>query len=1053
MSEQPLNDHNSAEQARARMNQNARQATGGGGPRSNLLIPGIIVVVLLVIVALFLPPISLGQYLFDSPEEETSAETEEPETALESNLAIPGELSLALSDSNAIANVARIEAADFTNNNNVPEALQPAVTALPADMSLQSPVYAITFDGANQGELTVTPPNNNPLADLYHWDGQAWQFTPAMPTGSELKTNAGELGAAYAFMQLTAQAPALSAELLPTQNFAADIPNLLNEVIVGTLTLSGGNGDLVGTTNPVAGAKSQIVRVTNTGAIVDQASITAFLGDATAQSRQIDSLVQTVRNQGFNGVVVDYQGITGAQRAAYTQYITQLSEALSNNNLTLGVVFNTPLKTPTGSWDTGGQDWTAIGAVADIVYIQTPLNPNAYADDGAAQQLLSYATRLVDRQKLAMLVTANAIDAIGDVYWEIQPQQVVNHFGAIQFEGDTNVEPGTNVTVNLAGNASPLAWQPGSLSYQYTYENMQQSHNVWLSNAAALNHRMRLAKSNNLRGAAVRGLGNVANDANYTVALNSFLGNGDAPQPVATAITWVVTDNEGGVLASTAGEDLVFNWQAADNEGDYTITAGIAQGNQTFNIDSLAVAVATADVVEVVEPDGEDAQVADDTADEEATEEEATEEETEEETEDTVTHSTGVSNATVSVGANIRQGPGLIFGTFAGGLTANSRVEAIGRNEATDWIQIIFTNDSTQGQETEGWIYANLLTLDSTVVASNLPVVEVDTPVVSNPGGGGGGSAPPPPPIGNGSFELGGQTHSLAHPAQMRYAGMTWVKFQHKWSVGDTPEAVAGRIQQAHNNGFKVLLSIPGSDHSSINYDAYIQFLGGVAALGPDAIEVWNEMNLTREWPSGQINPATYVNNMLKPAYTAIKAANPNVMVISGALAPTGFFGGCGGGGCDDLPYTEGMVAAGALSYMDCLGVHYNEGIIPPSQQSGDPRSEHYTRYFWGMVNTYWNITGGKQQCYTELGYLTSDGYPGLPSAFGWAAGTSVGEHAAWLAEAASLAGNSGKIRMMIVFSVDIFHYSEDPQGGYAMVRPDGSCPACETLHQVTGGR
>jgi len=24
---------------------------------------------------------------------------------------------------------------------------------------------------------------------------------------------------------------------------------------------------------------------------------------------------------------------------------------------------------------------------------------------------------------------------------------------------------------------------------------------------------------------------------------------------------------------------------------------------------------------------------------------------------------------------------------------------------------------------------------------------------------------------------------------------------------------------------------------------------------------------------------------------------------------------------------------------------------------------------------------------------------------------------------------------------------------GYAIIRPDGSCPACETLHRVMGGR
>ncbi len=243
--------------------------------------------------------------------------------------------------------------------------------------------------------------------------------------------------------------------------------------------------------------------------------------------------------------------------------------------------------------------------------------------------------------------------------------------------------------------------------------------------------------------------------------------------------------------------------------------------------------------------------------------------------------------------------------------------------------------------------------------------------------------------------------------------------------------------------------------NTACSYDlSCYQFLGGVAALGPDAIEIWNEQNIDREWPSGEINPQTYVTQMLAPAYRAIKAANPNVMVISGAPAPTGFFGGCGGGGCDDAPYIAGMAAAGAASYMDCLGIHYNEGIVPPSQTSGDPRTEHYTRYFWGMVDSYWQAFGGARPlCFTELGYLSGKDYGGLPAGFAWANNTTISQHAQWLAEAVSLAANSGKVRMVIVFNVDFTTFGIDPQAGYAMIRKDGSCPACESLRQVMGSR
>ncbi|KXK13770.1 MAG: hypothetical protein UZ15_CFX003003243, partial [Chloroflexi bacterium OLB15] len=231
-------------------------------------------------------------------------------------------------------------------------------------------------------------------------------------------------------------------------------------------------------------------------------------------------------------------------------------------------------------------------------------------------------------------------------------------------------------------------------------------------------------------------------------------------------------------------------------------------------------------------------------------------------------------------------------------------------------------------------------------------------------------------------------------------------------------------------------------------FDQYAAFVGGVAAQGADAIEVWNEMNIDREWPSGSINPALYTQ-LLAQAYNAIKSNNPNTMVISGAPAPTGFFQGCGGGGCDDNYYVQGMAAAGAANYMDCIGVHYNEGIVPPSQTSGDPRgnSSHYSRYYNGMVNTYYRAFGGARPlCFTELGYLSPEGFGPLPAGFEWAAGTDVGEQAAWLDQAVSMAAQSGRVRLLIIWNVDFAGYGADPQAGFAIIRPGGACPACDAL-------
>ncbi|MCO6445369.1 MAG: LysM peptidoglycan-binding domain-containing protein [Anaerolineae bacterium] len=316
------------------------------------------------------------------------------------------------------------------------------------------------------------------------------------------------------------------------------------------------------------------------------------------------------------------------------------------------------------------------------------------------------------------------------------------------------------------------------------------------------------------------------------------------------------------------------------------------------------------------------------------------------------------------------------------------------------------------------------------------------TAVPTVPGGGAGLT----------SFVLGGHIQSYAFVDQMRSAKMTWVKQQLRWNRGDPPSVAAGAIQAAHDRGFKILLSVVGypeqfGGNPQQYYQEFASFLAGTAQLGADGIEVWNEPNIDREWPNGQVNGANYTQ-MLAAAYNAIKSANGNTVVISGAPSPTGFWGGqCQAAGCDDNIFISQMRNAGAANYMDCVGIHYNEGILPPTARSGDPRgnSGHYTRYYGTMVDLYAGTFPSKPLCFTELGYLSPEGFGPLPGGFAWAADTSAQEQAQWLGDAVRLSRQGGRVRMLIVWNVDFTAYGEDPQAGYAIVR-NGQCLACATL-------
>lgn len=296
----------------------------------------------------------------------------------------------------------------------------------------------------------------------------------------------------------------------------------------------------------------------------------------------------------------------------------------------------------------------------------------------------------------------------------------------------------------------------------------------------------------------------------------------------------------------------------------------------------------------------------------------------------------------------------------------------------------------------------------------------------------------------------------------LRDSGLTWLKWQIPFVVGDDSLlAVArDRISWSHANGFLAMLSIKGNKDElaalGTDYDPlYAEFVRRIAEFQPDAIQVWNEMNLDREWPQGQIDPRRYVA-LLQPAYEAIKSVDPTIMVITGAPAPTGAEGAFGLDRVwNDDRYYLGMANAGAADYSDCIGIHYNEGIIAPAQQGGDPRGNYPTYYLPLMLQrAAWPFRNIETSfCFSELGYLSPEGYGTLPDGFAWAANTSIEEQATWLRDAILLAAKAQnmQIDLIVIWNLDFSNFDEDPQAGYAIFRADGTCAACASIATLRG--
>ena len=949
-------------------------------------------------------------------------------------------------------------------------ALRQAVQSLPDHLKVKSPLYTITVRGESSEPVmidVVMPNDAEPweTLDLYTWTGETWQWI-----GSELHAEVAEheflrarvtnVPSSVVVVQAESIEPTVSASAGADDDPEASAGDMLDEINPIGLIL-GTDGGFVGDPGSLPQVNSEsgyavlpTLRNWAPGATINRGLVSDMLTIPEIQEAHIANIVGMCTEQGFAGVDVDYRGIEADQRDAYSDFIRALADALHAEGLRLTVVVEPPVPTD-GGWETEGCDWAAIGAAADAVKVRFPADPSAYVEGGLAHRMLDWATAQVSRYKLRMLVSSLSAEQSGDKVSHISLEQALAPFGqVVAFDDVSRVEPGSEVEFGLAGQVLGITPQETAGTYRLEYEGDDgKARTMWLGTATNLATKLSWAQRYNLGGIAVADMFHPGNAAGIADAVAGYRTGASSPVAQAMEVAWTAASAAATVDQQVSSlTEPGYTWTVLATSGTYTVGAKIAGFDHgcvgvvvgepepmvtemTTDTVTTREVTPTAEVDSAGEQDSEDCLDASYAAD--VTIPDNTQLDNGEEFEKTWrVRNTGTCawpEDTVLAFSSGEQmdGPDSVE---VGSLDADAQVEVTVKMKAP----------AEPGRYTGVW---QMKTGDG-FFGGNLTVVIQAGEVAEAPA-----AAPIAAPVSSGSFELGGHVRDTGFPYadKMHYAGMNWAKVQVHYG-----QDASGLIAASHAKGFKIQLSALGSPDmvtkSGFEQD-FANWVAKLAADGADAIEVWNEPNIEREWQIGHISPQAYTN-LLCTAYSAIKAANSGAAVISAAPSPTGYFGGCSPNGCDDAPWIAGLRDAGAANCMDYLGAHHNAGATSPSARSGHPAGTHHSWYFLPQTELYYNTFGGARQLfYTEMGYASQEGVPTFSDWFAWARGTNTAQQAAWLAEAVQLSVSTGMVRCIIVWNIDFVRYGDDPQDGYAIIRPGGSCPACDTLHNVLGTR
>ncbi len=1029
------------------------------------LLGGLAVLILLVLVALLMPKLSLAQLGGAFEGGYTTLDATNP------TVAHPDGLKVKLSEP--------IERKVRVKLDSVPQAdfvagtasdLRPALEMLPSYLTPKSPYYKIVMrskDVSGPAQLEVVIPNEAEpweTLDLYTWDGDTWRWLPTkLDRNAEVLTaDVKTLPASVMVMQTGLAQPKIA-----TEAATFPLPTTLTPSPETALTEVNVPGILIGTLGGVTGDATQLPAAAQGGALMlvpvvrnwvpgrdpNWALVSAMLNNANDRASHVQNLLGVAQSGGYSGLVLDYRRLSAEDREAYAGFVTDLAKALHQNGLWLAVVVETPQRTADGAWDSGGYDWAALGEAADQVRVVMPLSPAAYTPGGLVEQMLAWAVTQVHRHKLVPVYTTLSTDGEKTVGLDAILAPIGNVQAATPLTD--SVTPGTALLFKL-GAISNVEMDALTGATRLVVGETSQ----WLGTPQWLRTRLDLVSRYHLGGVVLRDLTDAGNLPGILDAVAAYKAQTTAAASALPEIVWRVTapDGQTAVKQSTPLTQPQFGWTAPSLTGTYQIVANVAgvdKGTLEVRVALPAPAV-TATVAQTTTTESGTAGT-------------------------TVTPPTAtppaeelkagfVADVTVPDNTRFQKGekftktwrmrntgntdwPKETALVFVSGekMTDVTKVEigAVKVGANVD-ISVEMTAPSADGTYRGDW---QIQVGDKAIAGGKVYVIiQVGEPPAATP-------APVTPivaPVSSGGFELGGHIRDLGLPykEKMHYAGMNWVKIQVRYGEGAN-----SIINAAHANGFKIQLSALGGPTMVTQpgfEDKFASWVAGLASAGADAIEVWNEPNIDREWQIGQISPQAYTNLLCK-AYNAIKAANRGTAVISAAPAPTGWFGGCGPNGCDDKPWMEGLYNAGAANCMDYIGAHHNAGATSPSARIGHPANPgdtHHSWFFLPQTELYYNIFRGTRKLfYTEMGYASQEGVPTFSDQFAWARGTNNAQQAAWLAEAVQLGINTGMVRCIIVWNIDFVRYDYDPQDGYAIIRPDGSCPACETLHAVLGTR
>jgi spore germination protein YaaH len=256
--------------------------------------------------------------------------------------------------------------------------------------------------------------------DVYAWTGSGWAWVSSeVFSGEDLII--AELQSVpeqfdFVIAETRALPPVVSADLVG-KTVPEEAIGVVVELNPRALTL-GDNGEIMSTATIEAGAEASFMIVpilsnVNTDGTIRNDLVDNILVDTALQQTHIENILQTLEENGFHGVEIDYRAINPGLRDPFSDFIAKLADALHQQGRILMVRLELPRQVSYDQWDTGVYDWRSLGQAVDGIKVPSIPDPQAYVLDGRMDQLVRWAISQVSRQQVQFIISTRSVDLRG----------------------------------------------------------------------------------------------------------------------------------------------------------------------------------------------------------------------------------------------------------------------------------------------------------------------------------------------------------------------------------------------------------------------------------------------------------------------------------------------------------------------------------------------------------------------------------------------------------------------------------------------------------------